>query len=90
MERNVQGTAVSLDELVNMTEVGDEIHQECNSMNENMKGPDHISNPIVKLFQGDYITNDWESVSQVLEEDRGQQYVGRQYGGTVLDQASKV
>ena len=68
-----------------------EIHQECNSMKENMMGPDHMSNPIVNLFQGGYVTNYWESLlSQVLEEDRGQQYVGQQYGGAVLNQASKA
>ena len=40
LERNFQSTTVSLDELMNMTEVGDETHQECNSMKENMMGPD--------------------------------------------------
>ena len=40
LERNFQSTTVSLDELMNMTELGDETHQECNSMKENMMGPD--------------------------------------------------
>ena len=48
LERNVQSTTISLDELMNMTEVGDETHQECNSMKENMIRPDHVSKPIVQ------------------------------------------
>ena len=42
--------------------VGDETHQECNSMKENMMGPDHVSKPNVELFQGGYITNVWETL----------------------------
>ena len=48
LERNFQSTTVSLDELMNMTEVGDETHQECNSMKENMMGPYYVSKPIVQ------------------------------------------
>ena len=60
LERTVQSTSVRLDERVNMTEVGDETHKECNSVKESMMGPDHESNPIVKLFHGGYITNNWK------------------------------
>ena len=48
LERNFRSTTVSLNKLMNMTEVGDETHQECNSMKENMMGPDYMSKPIVQ------------------------------------------
>ena len=63
--------------------VGDETHQECNSMKENMMGPDHVSKPNVKLFQGLGDTGEKNhNVHQVdgshdVEEDRGPQHVGR-------------
>ena len=41
---------------------GDETHQEWDSMKANMMGPDHVSKPNVKLFQGSYITNVWETL----------------------------
>ena len=39
--------------------MGDETHQECNSMKENMMGPDHMSKPNVKLFQESRV---WETL----------------------------
>ena len=48
------------DVLVNMMKVGEDTRQECNSMKENLMGPEHEGNPIAKSFQGGCITNDWE------------------------------
>ena len=74
LEWNVQSTTVSLEKLVNMTEVGDETHKECNSVKESMMGPDHESNPIVKLFHGGYITNNWKKTGDnSMLEDEGAQ-----------------
>ena len=50
VKESVQSTTVSLDELVNRTEVGDETHQVCNTMKETMMGQDHASKPIVIFF----------------------------------------
>ena len=52
LETTVLSTTVSLDVLV--------ITKECNSMKETMMGQVYEINPIAKLFQGGYITNDWE------------------------------
>ena len=62
LKLDVPSNTVNLTHLESAVVKVGHMYQSCNIIEGEVMGPEHMSNPIVKKFQGGYITNDWQKL----------------------------